>query len=358
MPELWETADLMEVTYADADSPPDGWWLNRYYQRQHFSTRQKVYFDEIQARDRRLAPFVAPNAMGRVMKTRGSTVASFAPAYVKPKHQVDPSKAITRMPGEPLAGIGDGTLTPDQRYDRAVARNLLDEREMIERRLDWMACRATVYGKVVVVGEDYPEVTVDFNRHPSLEYTPTGSNVWTDPTSNKLAQLQLARTNAFKRGRSAVNDVIMGTTALGLFMEDEKVLELLNNQVKGAEQTQLDRSGVAVIEGAMFVGRIGGPLGAPINIWAYANDYEDPDDGELKPYMGSGDVALVGTGVQGTQAFGAIMDKKANLQAVRMFPTMWDDNDPPATWTMTQSAPLMVPVNANNTALIHAAPNE
>lgn len=173
-----------------------------------------------------------------------------------------------------------------------------------------------------------------------------------------MAQLQVARTNAFKRGRSAVNDVIMGTTALGLFMEDEKVLELLNNQVKGAEQTQLDRSGVAVIEGAMFVGRIGGPLGAPINIWAYANDYEDPDDGELKPYMGSGDVALVGTGVQGTQAFGAIMDKKANLQAVRMFPTMWDDNDPPATWTMTQSAPLMVPVNANNTALIHAAPNE
>jgi hypothetical protein len=356
MPEIWDTADLMEVTYPDQDAPPDGWWLNRYYQRQYASTRRKIYFDEIGERDRRLAPFVAPNAMGRVMRSRGSTVASFAPAYVKPKHEVDPSKALTRRPGEPLAGIGNGTLTPDQRYDAAVADNLRSEREMIERRWDWMACQATVYGEVVIRGEDYPEVTVGFNRDPSLEYTPTGGAVWSNPSADVLGQIAVARLNAFKRGRAAVNDVVMGLDALGGFMANTKVQDLLKTDVKGAEQTVLDRTGVAVISGAQFIGTIGGPAagGAPINIWAYSNDYEDPEDGEMHDFMDAGDVALIGTGLGGVRAFGAIMDKKARLQALPIFPKMWEDEDPSATWTMSQSAPLMVPTNANNTALIHA----
>lgn len=354
MPELWDTADLIQVSYADETAPPDGWWRARYFGRTHQSDRRSIYFDEIKGRDRRLAPFVAPNVQGRVMRSRGQSMASFAPAYVKPKHEVDPSKAITRRPGEPLAGIGNGTLTPEQRYDAAVAQNLVDERDMIERRWDWMACRAAVYAQVVVRGEDYPEVTVDFNRDPSLEYTPTGTNVWSNPASAPLAQLQAARTNAFKRGRAAVNDVVMGANALSAFMGHQQVLDLLKTDVKGAEQTSIDRSGVAVIEGAMYVGRIGGPLGAPLDIWAYANDYEDPEDGQMYDFFDPNDVALIGRGLNGVMAFGAIMDKKASLKALPIFPKIWEDDDPPATWTMSQSAPLAVPLNANNSALIHA----
>ena len=37
------------------------------------------------------------------------------------------------------------------------------------------------------------------------------------------------------------------------------------------------------------------------------------------------------------------------FQPLPVFPKMWDEDDPSATILMTQSAPLMVPVNPNNT---------
>jgi hypothetical protein len=58
---------------------------------------------------------------------------------------------------------------------------------------------------------------------------------------------------------------------------------------------------------------------------------------------------LTGPSVRGVRCFGAIQDFDANLQALAMFPKMWRSDDPSATFIMTQSAPLMVPVNPNNT---------
>ena len=51
MPELWDTADLIQVSYADETAPPDGWWRTRYFGRTHQSDRRSIYFDEIKGRD-------------------------------------------------------------------------------------------------------------------------------------------------------------------------------------------------------------------------------------------------------------------------------------------------------------------
>jgi hypothetical protein len=65
--------------------------------------------------------------------------------------------------------------------------------------------------------------------------------------------------------------------------------------------------------------------------------------------MDSRDIVLTGPNVNGVQCFGAILDHKAQFQALPIFPKMWDENDPPATYIMNQSAPLMVPVNPDAT---------
>jgi hypothetical protein len=55
-----------------------------------------------------------------------------------------------------------------------------------------------------------------------------------------------------------------------------------------------------------------------------------------------------GRRLNGTRCYGAIRDKRAGLAAMSLFPKMWDQEDPSVTYTMTQSAPLMVPGNPNN----------
>jgi hypothetical protein len=60
-------------------------------------------------------------------------------------------------------------------------------------------------------------------------------------------------------------------------------------------------------------------------------------------------VVGVAPGTDGVRCFGAIMDIQANMQANDMFPKQWDENDPSVSYTMTQSAPLMVPLRPNTT---------
>lgn len=358
MPELWQTAELMEVQFNDQAAPPDGFWLQRFFPRTFVSTAETIYFDQIAPRDRRLAPFVAPNVQGRVMRSQGRTVASFQPAYLKPKHKVDPSKAIMRRPNEPLGGINTGSLSLDARYDAAVADNLRVERELIERRWDWMACMAIRDGAVTVVGEDYPSTTVDFGRHASLTVTLSGGTLWTAAgTSFPLVDIGAARNNAFTRGRAPVNTLIFGVNAWNAFENHATVTPLLDNMRRGSE-SNFNTTGLTDGSPVEYVGQISGPNGAGrLDLWKYSNDYVTLDDfgNETSiPYIHPGDVIGVGGAIGGVRAFGAIMDKKANLQPLPIFPKMWEEEDPSATWTMSQSAPLMVPTNPNNTFRIRA----
>ena len=91
-----------------------------------------------------------------------------------------------------------------------------------------------------------------------------------------------------------------------------------------------------------------GNLSPTLEVYIYNEVYQDPILGEI-PYMEDGDVLLSGPGVDGYQCFGAILDKAAELKPMRVFPKMWDEQDPSVTQIMTQSAPLMVPLNPNCT---------
>lgn len=351
MPELWETSDLLEVSYDQIDRP-DNFWM-RFFPRPHYSEAQKIYFDDLPVLDRRLAPFVAPNVQGRVMRSKGFTMSSFAPAYVKPKHVVDPSRAIPRRRGEPMGNFGNPGMSLDQRFDAIVASNVVTEREMIERRWDWMACQAVKDGRVIVKGEDYPEVTVDFGRHASLTVTLTGAALWSADTSTPLADLQAARTNAFNRGRAPIRDLILGTDAWTDFAKHEDTQKLLDKMRSGSN-SNFNTTGLS--DGAPFEyqGQIsGGNGGGLLNLWVYSNDFEDTNEQTgattVTPFIHARDVIGVGGAIQGVMAFGAIMDKRAGLRALPIFPKMWEEEDPSVVYTMSQSAPLPVPINPNNT---------
>lgn len=343
---IYDTATLLEVIYAPQNQPGlDGFWL-KWFPRQITSTTEKIYFDEIDENEYRLAPFVAPNVQGRPMRSKGFSTRSFRPAYVKPKHVVDPSRSIPRRVGENFLG----SMSLQERYDAIIADNMRRERAMIENRWDWMACQALVTGMVVVAGDDYPSVTVDFGRDPSLTTVLGGGALWSASTATPIADLQASRHQSFKLSKSPVNTCIFGLDAWAAFLDKSHsdVQDLLNVLIRGNESL-FNASNLNTGQPYNYQGSMVGTGGiGRLDMWTYSNFYEN-DAGAGVNYMDPGSVVGIGDAVMGVQCFGAIMDRGAQLQPLSMFPKMWDDNDPSVTYTMTQSAPLMVPVRINNT---------
>ncbi len=341
--ELYGTTTLVGVQRRQ--QVDDLFWLDTFANDQINFETEEIAWERINPK-RKLAPFVSPRAQGRVMRREGSTSVTFRPAYVKPKHEVNPFQARPRRVGEAFGG----TLSLEARYNAIIAENLADEANMIRRRWDWMTAKAMIDGKVVIASEDgdYPEVEVDFKRDATLDTTLLLSARWGEADADPLADLNLHRRRAYTAGGGRIDRLIMGLDAFDKFFSDEDVQKLLKTDGNRGEASSLSSlsspdanfESRGVLQGANGQGRL--------EVYTYAGTYHDYD-GVEQQIMDSNDVVGVGSSLKMTRCFGAIMDKRAQLRALEMFPKLWDQEDPSQTFTMTQSAPLMAPGEPNAT---------
>ncbi len=334
-------------------APTPSHLLDTYFPLTQTETSEEIHFDKVR-NSRRLAPFVSPVVGGKIMNLRGFETKTFKPAYVKPKHDIDINQQFKRRAGE---SIGTGTLTPQQRYDATIAENLRLEREMIERRINWMCSQALINAAVVVEGEDYPRVTIDFNRDANLTEVLTSTARWGESAATPLDDLNVKMKLARKLSGGRITDIIMGEEAYDRFYKNADVKDLLDTNYRiggtaadalilGQAETDKEAELKAVLAG--------GQSAARVRIWTYAGYYHErnPSTGALTevPYMDTNAVIGVGNKLNGVQCFGAIKDPNARLQAMRMFPRIVDkkNDDPAKEYTLTQSAPLPVPMEPNN----------
>lgn len=344
---LYNTQTLITIQQRFADLP-DGFWRS-LYTRVVTSDREEIMFDVLDTPSRKLAPFVAPNVQGRVMRAEGFSTRVFAPAYVKPKHVVEPSKALRRTFGEAIGG----SLSAGQRFDLHVANNLRLERESIERRWDWMAAMATIYAEITISGQDFPTQTIDFGRDASLSETLSGGARWDQTGSDPLGDLQTKVTASFNLGMAPITDLVFGVDAWSSFISGhDDVIALLDNTQRGStsnfSRTGLNQTG----SNYQAMGEISSTQGGTFRMWRYSNWFTDVDEetGEQTTgyYLDTRDVVGYGPALDGIACFGAIQDARAGLQLATMYPKMWENEDPSVVYTMTQSAPLFVPGNPNN----------
>lgn len=333
---LYDTATLLGVMREM--EPPSNYWLNLCFPRQVTFEDEYIDFEKI-AENRKLAPFVAPTAQGRPIYAEGSTVTRFQPAYVKPKDVVNPNRQLRRRPGDLL---GASSQTPQSRYNAVIADIMRDHRNSIERRWEWLAAQAIIHGEVTIVDDDYPERYVSFGRDPNHTINLTGPAQWTT-TSDIIGDIEEWRTMV-RRARfgGPTNRLTVGVDVWDVMRQNTGVLKQLDTQIRGTQGQFI--TGVREGLDVEFVGRLSNTL----DIYVY-NDYYQAPNGDVVEFMSPRDVILTGPNVGGARCFGAILDNKANLQALPIFSKMWDQEDPSATFVMSQSAPLMVPVNPNNT---------
>ena len=235
-------------------------------------------------------------------------------------------------------------LSPQGRYNATVGAILQKHRSDIERRWEWMAAQAILNGSITLEDDGYPAATVDFKRDAGHTVALTGGARWGEVGVSIVDLLDSWNdTMADAKFGGPATDVIMGTQAWAVFKADAEVQVLLKDDIRNTSGTSLDL-GIGNGDKVQFKGN----LSRNLRVWVYSDYYEMPD-GTVVPYMDPRDVLMIGQSVRGVKAFGAILDKRAGFQPLPIFPKMWENEDPSATMLMTQSAPLMVPVNPNNT---------
>ena len=349
---VYGTSELLEVSrFIKAPQP---FWLSFFPRQINFDT-EEIFFDKVDQDYRRLAPLVVPNVQGRPMTIGGYSSLSFRPAYVKPKHIVDPNMLIERQAGEAL---GTGSMSPGQRRDAVIAEILRIHKTMLTNRNEWLAANALINGSVTLTGEDYPAVTVNFQRHASLTVTLAGAALWSAGTATPLADLQSARANANARSGARITRIVFGGTAWGYFAGHANVNlfgtgGLLDRNFGGVTaDVQRLRDG---FEGQEYMGSISGSQGGGrMELWVDTSKYVD-ENGAEQYYMQQN--AVVGVAdTEGIRCFGAIKDIDAGLRPLEVFQKMWRNEDPSAEYVLSQSAPLMVPKKPNASFKIIVSP--
>jgi hypothetical protein len=336
MADVFSTNVLMGVV-ASLLSPPMA-LLDRYFPTQFEDPSEEIHFDLIPGK-RRIAPFVSPLVEGKVVDSLTHVAKTFIPAYIKDKRRFHPSRGLKRAIGERIGG----SLSPDQRMQLAVATEMQDQIQMIQRRLEVMASEALRLGKNTVVGDGYPSTVVDYGRaagNTIADLTTTAR--WGDSADAPLDNLQDWGQITLQASGAFGVDVIMGVDAWKKFRSDTEVKDRLK-QINSAG-TNMSQAAAAV-EGLQYMGTIDN-----INIFVYGGWYVDPATGTETAIWPTKSVWVGSTLVEGVRAFGAIQDEEIGLQAMPYAPKTWITKDPAVRWLMMQSAPLTVPTRPDATA--------
>lgn len=328
--DIFTTGVLARVVAALPPATP--FILNSFFTALQTETSEEIHFD-VESGKRRLAPFVSPVVAGKVVESLGYTTQTFKPAYIKDKRVFDSNRPFKRMIGERIGG----ELNPAQRLQALLAMDLQDQLNMLTRRQEVMAVEALLTGKIIVKGDMYPEVEVNFGRHTDLTKKLAGAARWGETGVDPLKDVEDWSMLVTMHSGATAKVVVMDVKAWQLFSASEPVQKLLD-RFRGNDKLNPTVSG----EGGRFMGTIG-----TFDIWVYAGWYEHPDTKVNTPYLPDHTVIITSPELEGTRAYGAIKDEKAGFQAMPYFSKSWPEEDPGVRYLLLQSAPLPVPYRVN-----------
>lgn len=342
-PTLYDTHTLLGVMRDnDMMMPPSNYWLSLAFGRTVQFTDEYIDFSKL-AENRKLAPLVVPTSQGVPIYSAAEKHTRVKPAYVKPKDPVSASRVIHRVAG--LGELNSGpAMSPAQRYAAIVGDILRQHRRAIERRWEWLAANAVIYGQVTLEDDRYPRTVIDFERNPDHDITLTPGNRWGDNGVSILSGVEGWKRMARRaRHGGPLNRITVGLEAWEVMRSDQEIRDLIKTDYRPAQQGGLNLN-FGVMEGldVEYVGR----LNNTTDVYVYS-DYYQTEDGTVVEFMDPRDVVMTGPNIMGIQCFAAIQDINANFAPLAIFPKMWNEQDPSATFVMSQSAPLMVPLNPN-----------
>lgn len=348
MENIFDTSLLVQVVPNLMTS--QNWILDRFFPNVVTFDTEEVAID-VDVGKRRMAPFVSPLVEGKLVEQRKYQTNTFKPAYIKDKRAPDLRKPIRRQIGERIGG----EYSAAEREMLNLQFEMADQIDMINRRLEWMACSALATGTVTVAGEGYETKIVDFGRSPELTITLSGSDKWPQSVpagstnTRPSDDIEEWQATFLQKSGAVPTDLIFTNKSWKAFRLDTTIkdnaitfpaLSPFGNQVN---------AGAQIANGAVYKGRWGN-----FDLWLYNDWFIDPLDDIEKAMLPDGGVAMASKDLMGTRAFGVILDPKFNYGPLAYAPKTWVKEDPAQRLLMMQSAPLVIPsrVNASLFAMV------
>ena len=277
---------------------PNNFLHSRYFPDGTTFTTSQVLV-EYKDGNQKLAPFVAPEIGGKVVKRQGYTAQAYQPAFIAPKRPLTIDDLTQKGFGEALYG----NLTPEERAIQITTDDLTDMDSMITRTIEQMGAQVFQENAITMkhYGDDnalYETKNIAFfteTKNPAI-YTP--ATAWTEADVDILGDIAAMAKELTKRGLPAV-DVILGTAAADAILNNEKILKLLdtrNVNIGAIDPTEN-------FPEAVFLGVIN-CKGHKLNLIEYSATYE-AEDGSVKPYIDP-NIAIVTAPNCGVTNYGAI----------------------------------------------------
>lgn len=332
MADLFSTDTLNRVVASLLGNPQ--FLLDRYFSIVQSETTEEIHFDTLNGA-RRVAPFVSPFVEGQMVESQQFRTSTYKPAYTKDKRVFDMNRPLKRSAGEQIGG----TLSPNERLRAMIAQDLQDQIDMLRRRQEVMCGEVLTTGKLTITGDKYPTAQLDFGR--AAGNTIVANPLWNAAGAHILDDLQDWGQLALKQTGALLLDLIITVDVWKVFRNDAIVKDRMIT-FQSANQVPSLNPNAQLTEGGVFMGTVDG-----FNIFVYSGWYVDPADGVEKPILPAGTAILTGGQLEGVQAYGAIRDEAAGLQAVPYFSKSWTQEDPSVRYLMLQSAPLVVPYRPN-----------
>ena len=285
---------------------------------------------------RRLAPFCSPLVEGKLVESRRFVTNLFTPAYVKDLRKPDLLKPVRRAIGERLLGA----MSPAERFEANLAYELMDQMDMMKRRLEWMAAQALTTGTVTIVGEGYPDpIVVNFQRDPSLTVGLSGAAAWGQTGVSPSDSVIAWSATVLQKSGAVVTDVVFTNSPWQAFKSDVNVINAIWTERGGPSELEL---GGRIQTGAVNMGRWG-----QYRLWLYNDWFVDPVTDIESPMLPDGTVILSSPELQGTRAFGCILDPEFAYGALAFAPKMWIEKNPASVNLLMQSSPIVIPSRVN-----------
>lgn len=285
----------------------------------------------------RLAPFANPRLASTPINRDGYEVKTYETPYISPSRVITNDTLAQKLLGEMPINSG---VTPAERAAKIAANDLSELLDAIARREEYMCARVKQDGVLQIKAPGIND-KADFNFR-NIEVTDS-SNKWT-ASYDIIAKLR-EKADILRKSGISPNMLILGTDAAATFMDNNKILKLLDIRrvdVGEIKPEQLEN-------GVEYLGRLAMP-GLFIDIYSYNEFYYDEETGQSLPYLDTNCAILQNSRESNYMLHGAVtyINPKSGEYVTEMnefVPMTWSEINPPVKHISVTSRPLPMPVD-------------
>lgn len=318
--------------------PVNTFFRSTFFKNEETFSTVKVDVDFVKG-SRKVAPYVHRMIGGKVVPNTGYITKTYEPPLVAPEKLTTIDDLLTRRPGESLIS----ERKPAERAILKMSDDFRELRDMIARREELMCVQSIFTGTIPIIGEGLNEI-IDFG-FTNKEDIQTTTKKWDNAASNPVSDLKRWHKTVQQKGHTNCNMCVMADDVADVFMNNEKVIKLLDTRNYNLAVLQPKQ----LPDGVTYLGTIH-EIGMDIytyNEW-YLDDWTEPEAPEEKPLVPAGKLALMSSFANYSMYYGAVTlideaTKSFRTVEGKYVPDMWVKRKPARRFLQLQSAPLPVP---------------